>query len=426
MNFVMIAFVFGLGSKVLASQVGGQTNLMLPPSENNKPLGEGADSKKEVGSAFATFAFVTLPKPTGPYLVATKSIHVEDPSRKQSHGEEKRSWMIQAYFPTYQPTKISPFRVRGTFPYAPTLLQAGSLKGVFVEAYASPYQGTLKDQNGGYIQMPVMIIAPSLSYGRFDYTILAEELASCGCVVLVTEIPFVTSMSVFNDIHPILPSGFDLWNFSRNSHFKQDFTNKVMADYQKDINWIINNLDQLSQYLQFTVDRQRVVLMGHAEGVPASRNAGLYDDRIAAYIEYYPQTDLVLKTKLTEEPCAKPVLTMIAKDDEIGQERTSFFDFVHFDFHKPQAKIFEKTMLVNQEVWRAQAQKNAITDYGYLGVKVPVINENKPLNDFFNWLFNLNPLIENRYIGVSAKDPEVWVKSYRQKIVEWLAGLHIL
>lgn len=60
---------------------------------------------------------IVLPKPTGPFNVGTKPIHVQDVTRTMIHENNKRHWIIQAFYPA-KPPKFTRFRPRHTFGYA--------------------------------------------------------------------------------------------------------------------------------------------------------------------------------------------------------------------------------------------------------------------------------------------------------------------
>lgn len=400
-------FIKEISQEAFAASMPSSQKMAVTKDQKSSDQNEGLD----------TFQHVEIPKPTGIMTVGTKPIHVEDSSRFHPHSRAKRHWMIQAFFPTNPPKHASPFRVRGTYPYAPLLLQAGDVRGTFVEAYASPYSGVTDQFKGGF---PVIIFAPALSYGRFDYTYLAEEFASYGFIVLIMETPYVTSLVRYNDGSSVTPTLFDLWKFNHDPNFRETFTETVMKNYQQDLEWMLNNLNNMALFLKCTIDDQRIIVMAHAEGTAAARRMAFEDKRVAAYVEYYPINPNNSGAIAPSSPCAKPVLTIYAEGTPTLSMPSSFSSFLHFNFGKPQYDAMEVAQLLNQTVWKSGGQRNAFSDYGYLSYKIPAVNENQPFQDVLNWLFKQNPYLDNRDLRVKGDKPDLWVQTIRSYILEWL------
>lgn len=368
-------------------------------------------------SSINTMRYVVLPKPTGPFHVGTKMMHVEDPSRISNDSQEKRHWMIQVYFPTNPPQKTSILRQRGTYPYAPNHLKAGKVQDTFVESFASPYAGPLDNWPEGF---PVMILAPSLSFDRFAYTFLAEEFASYGMFVLVMDTPGVTSLVNFNDAKIQTPKLWYLWQFYHDATFHQHFIKTVGLNYQIDLQWIMNNLKLLAQFLNVTFDLTRIVLFGHAEGAAALKKIIVDDSKASALIEYYPTS---AHNSHMQPPatglCAKPVLTFYAIDSTQHQTPEQFTTF-RFAFNTIQDKSNQYIQFSNQEIIETQGQKDAITDFGYLSYAIPALRTQTTFSAFLNWFFKTMPNFDPSYLNVAHHDPQQWVEGIRFTIITWL------
>jgi hypothetical protein len=129
---------------------------------------------------------IIFPMPTGPYSVGTQALELMDNSRPMLRGKDKRRWMIQAFYPIQKHT--------GLYPYMPGTLKNGEVHGVPVLSWAKVQAVPITHQS-----LPVIIFIPGRGMIRQQYTILLEELASHGYVVLAMDQPYVANFVQFPD-----------------------------------------------------------------------------------------------------------------------------------------------------------------------------------------------------------------------------------
>src|SRR5262249_46559338 len=153
---------------------------------------------------------VILPKPTGFYAVGTKAIELKDLNRKMLRDFTQRRWMVQAFYPTdLQKDK--------TYPYMPGTLKEGLVGGTYVYAHSKTDADLSKTKAGCF---PIIIFIPGIGGGRQDYTILCEELASYGYVVLSIDQPYVSNFVCFLDKIKIVPTFKDIWKVKQNRDYR--------------------------------------------------------------------------------------------------------------------------------------------------------------------------------------------------------------
>jgi dienelactone hydrolase len=362
--------------------------------------------------------YVTLPKPTGHYTVGTKAIHAEDVNRTQIGASEIRHWMIQAFFPTDTPKNPSPFRKRGTYPYGPSMLQAGAVLDRYVEAYASPYTSVKRNWQAAF---PVIIIVPALGQCRHHYTILSEELASHGFMVLVMDFPYISSLVRFNDGSAAVPATKTLWKFKNDPVYRQELRTQALKELARDTEWLLTHLKPISQFLQCTFDPERIVVLGHADGSDAIHTLALKDKRISGVIAYHPEGAW---SAPSDTPTAKPLLLIQTQNSK--PKSANDRNFAELTFDAPQDLSQQTPAWFTATIWTAPGQKNALTDVAYLAYYIPQMKINTALTAFVNWLLRLNPYDDTSAIGYDAKNPEDWVAMYRSHILEWLQQNHFV
>ena len=141
---------------------------------------------------------VILPSPTGPYQVGTQAIEMKDSSRKMLRDSDGRRWMIQAFYPT-------PASTAQLYPYMPGTLENGMIKDVKVLVHSQPNASLLTQK-----PLPVIIFIPGFGGERQKYTLLCEELASHGYVVLSFDQPHVSNFMKFSNGDEIVVTLKDL------------------------------------------------------------------------------------------------------------------------------------------------------------------------------------------------------------------------
>lgn len=346
---------------------------------------------------FSTKVFaddLMLPKPTGPYSVGTKAIDVKDPSRTQLRDDTPRHWVIQAFYPSE--------KQEGTYPYRPETLENGGVEGVKILAHAQPKATLLK--KGPY---PVVIFVPGFGEAGQNYTILCEELASHGYVVLSLDQPYVSNFVRFPNGNTLVPTLKDLWKSSRDRDYRYKYYDEAMAAAIEDIKFILKALREIKEdgFVEY-LNNKEVFLMGHSFGGNVAHTLGFEDPRIKGVID--------IDSKITERkvfgrvgvppnPQGKPVL------------------FIRGMMQYQEEGIADQLAKIqNAELWLPNVEHSAFSDNAYLAKHIKNYGQAGWLSKTWNWLFKTGPHFDAVDTDLGGQDVDQWFKDYRSLIVNWL------
>lgn len=196
---------------------------------------------------------IITPKPRGKFDVGTKSFEMTDKSRTQHHENGPRRFMVQAYFPTEQKSDNS-------FEYMPETLDSGKVLGVTVHSHANPNAHISKKEN-----FPLIIFQHGWDQTRQSYSILCEELASQGFVILSIDQPYVASFVKFKDGTRICPRLTEqVWGLLKwFDYLEENYRNsRLMAI--GDILFLIQHLPAIE--IAKNINQNNITLMGHSFG----------------------------------------------------------------------------------------------------------------------------------------------------------------
>lgn len=338
-----------------------------------------------------------LLKPTGIYAVGTKTIEIKDPDRQMLRGSSQRRWVVQAFYPA----QSSPNDKNGaTYPYRPGTLQEGIVERVKVFSYAKPDAVPAKHQ-----RFPVIFFVPGMGGERQGYTILCEELASQGYVVLSLDQPYFSNFVKFPDSTTIVLTFKDAWKI-RDRDYKYAYYDEAMAAAMGDIKYMLDHLDEIDiKNLGGVLDKNIPILMGHSFGGNVSHTLGFEDSRIRAIVD--------IDSKITERkifgrigvppnPQEKPVLfirAMMQYQEDVGDQLTK---------------------ITNATIWSPSVQHSAFSDQAYLAAHIAGFGDHGFLYRFFNWFFKQGPHFDNVDTNLGGKDVDAWFMEYRHYIVTWL------
>jgi len=334
-----------------------------------------------------------LPKPTGPYSVGTQAIEIKDPSRTNLRDKNPRRWMIQAFYPTEAHKQ--------TYPYMPSTLDDGSVENTKILAHGKPNSPILKGH-----KFPVIFYKPGLGGERQKSTILLEELASHGYLVLSFDQPYQSNFVRFPDDEKIVLTLKDAWNIPRDREYRYAYYDLTMGEAIDDIKYVIDHLEGLNaQYFGHTMDKDFLILMGHSFGGNVAHTLGFQDGRINAIID--------IDSKITERaiyghvgvpqnPQAKPVLFirgMMQYQDDVGEQLNQ---------------------ITNATIWQPNVEHSAFSDKAFFVHKIPNFGQQGFFSDLMTWFFKRGPHWSAVDTNLGAYDVEEWFKEYRQYMIEWL------
>lgn len=336
---------------------------------------------------------VLLPKPTGLYDVGTKAIEFKDDTRTMLRDKNIRHWMVQAFYPSANH--------EGTYPYMPGTLKKGKVKGIEVLTYAKP--DAIISKKDTY---PVIFFIPGLGQERQDYTILCEELASHGYVVLSLDQPYVSNFVRFSDGSTIVLTLKDAWNIPRNRDYRYKYYDKAISAAIDDISFMLDHFDEInSNIFDRRLNPSKIILMGHSFGGNVANILGLKDDRIKIVVD--------IDSKITERkiygilgvpsnPQSKPILFMRG----MMQYQENLND--------------QLTKIVNADIWQPIVQHSAFADKAYLARAIPSIQKISIFEQIWSWFFKLGPPINAIDTDLSDQNVDQWFNEYRSRIVNWL------
>ncbi len=404
---------------IFTSVYSGYKFIFTPPKKQGQQKSSTQDPLKRTSGLIEKNQpkIIVLPKPKGPFNVGTKPIHVQDVTRSMIHENNKRHWVIQAFYPA-KPPKFTRFRPRHTFGYANQIYFASKIDDSFIESYAEPIGSILKDQSGGLVEYPVVVVVPDITKTRWDYTILCEQMASIGYIALIWDQPYIARVVNLKYNSPLRPHWLELWKASKDEQFKKSILIQGLKNQQSDLKWILNNLTATLHFMR-AKSNHNIILLGHGYGASIIKTVK-QDFNISGTIEYAPK-DISSYTQelgsFGRSQSKSPTLQLFTAVSEKAKKTP--FDFQYYSFDD---SIIQKNSNPSKldTIVSLKAYENTILDYAYLSDKIKIINS-KP-----NWWLSLNHMCGNWDIlhvqGLSHqyKDSDEFYSTLFQTIESWL------
>lgn len=338
-------------------------------------------------------AELQLLKPTGSYSIGTKAIEIQDPSRTLFRNQHSRRWMSQLFYPSK--------KHEGTYPYMPDTLKDGIVQGIKVVASAKPNAECLPSQ-----KFPLIIFIPGLGEERQKYTILCEELASQGYIVLTVDQPYVANFVIFPDNTKITLTLQDIWKMPRDRNYRYQYYDEAMAGCIKDVDYILNHLNEIdAEILENICNTNSIILMGHSFGGNVAHTLGFKDKRIKAIVDIdskITEREIFGRIGVPQNLIGKPVLFirgMMQYQEDVGDQLT---------------KIQSAT------IWKPFVQHSAFSDQAYFAAKIEGFGAQGFLSNLINWFFKCGPHWNNIDTNLGGQEIDFWFAQYRYYIVDWL------
>lgn len=263
--------------------------------------------------------FKDLPKPSGPYTVATRTTAWTDSSRDESFTPEidYRKIVVQVWYPTQEIMSGSPtYYVDDPVLRLPALAKQLRLPLFLIQHFDKVKTNSYLIQQGAETQnvFPVIIFSHGLSGMRFQNSALMEELASQGYVVFAADHSYGANITIF-------PDG-DVAEYSAGK--RRILTEELLGEVDlsqlsivvQDMSFIIDKLsaDPDNPFLlNLPMDVGHIGVVGHSLGGAAIINLAAIDDRVAAALAldtwYIPVPDSVIHKGLN-----KPIFHLGQKD----------------------------------------------------------------------------------------------------------------
>lgn len=238
--------------------------------------------------------------PTGPYAIGRTSYEWIDATRPEVHTEDEddvRALAVEVWYPAEWPDYVE------RAPIMPPELAAffedvNSLpRGMFLAIRANAvYDAPLASAQGTY---PVVIFDPGFSASVFQYSVMIEELASHGYVVIGMSHPYATALTVYPDGRAVAALGGD--------HLRSLWVPRDIYDGELEGAWLPDtrlavaqiaalNDDDPNGLFTGRLDTARYGMIGHSQGARTISEICYLDARCAGAINldgsYSAEVDL--------------------------------------------------------------------------------------------------------------------------------------
>lgn len=244
-----------------------------------------------------------LPRPTGPYLVGTRIVHLVDSSRvDRTFPSGHRELMVQVWYPTNSSAKpLAPYRrwkETTRLSSYDSFLKTHSHLDAPVAQRGSPF--------------PVLLFNAAWGGERTQNTYQTEYLASYGYIVIAIDHTHNSSIVAFPDGQVVradrIPS-IDDFSHATQAH-QMTVANRELDTQTKDDIFVLNtfsamNTDARSPWYH-ALDMQRVGAFGHSFGGATAVEACFRDPRIRAALNM----DGWMYGAISREVLNKPLFVM--------------------------------------------------------------------------------------------------------------------
>lgn len=306
-----------------------------------------------VGAAWA-LPLPVLPEPSGEYAVGTAVMQWTDSNRLETFTavpDDHRTIVVQLWYPAQDSSAdVERAHLFGrTKQEAQALIDATTIyfgiPGFMLQDNASAsthsvFNAAVAEQGGRF---PIVLVSPALSGGRTSNTVLAEELASRGYVVVSLDHTYDTAVT-FIDGQPI---------YTLNKVAGDDEEDRKNAQHNvelraADLSFVLTQLGRLDRGeiagpLVGRLDTERVGVAGHSRGGAAAMQAA-QDSRVTAVVNidgglgdgvppfHQPALALVSPISESENPTYVPTLDHILAHGTATNYRLTIPGMGHFSF----------------------------------------------------------------------------------------------
>lgn len=247
-----------------------------------------------------------LAGPTGPSPVGAVELHLVDPSRTDPWSGQPREVMVTVTYPA------ADVRGRSMMPWLPSGAER-ALKARFggaVDGYALPTTHSSVGAPARPGRRPVLIHSPGYNADRTFNTLVIEELASWGYVVVAVDHPYDSGEVEFPDGRVVVNRPDDASDRARTA---------AVAVRAADLRFVLDQLAVLERGgnpdaerrplprgLHRALDLRRIGAFGHSRGGAASASVMHLDERVRVGIDL----DGALYGPVVEHGLDRPFLLM--------------------------------------------------------------------------------------------------------------------
>jgi dienelactone hydrolase len=305
-----------------------------------------------------------LPQPNGCYPVGTETVVLRDPHRS-------RDLLVTMWYPAVEGTSaLAPYMDKKT---ADVLAEEWKLQPDFqrlVRTHAGLLAPIAESRS-----FPVVLLEHGSSVVPAIYTVLAEGLASSGFVVVATNHPPDSLISVFPDGHELKFTPYWPAEADRRTQGVAigKFADEVLV---ADVRFVLDQLQEMNSHDHFWhghLDLAKVGIVGHSMGGTTAALATKEESRILAGVNLDGSTYPGMNADIRPVPVHKPFLFLATEEhasgeagarEYIGSESNTYYVVVtgadHMSFTdaglvssrftrdlKPDDRAFERALLTS-------------------------------------------------------------------------------
>jgi len=253
-----------------------------------------------------------LPQPNGCNPVGTRTIVLRDLRRS-------RDLLVTMWYPAVEGTSaFAPYMDKKT---ANALAEEWNLQPDFqrhVRTHASPTAAVAEDG-----PFPVVLLEHGSSVVPSIYTVLAEGLASNGFIVVATNHPPDSLISVFPDGHELKFTPY--WPAEADRRTQGVAIGKFVDEVLVvDVRFVLDQLQEMNSHDHFwhgQLDLSKIGIVGHSMGGTTAAVAMLEEPRILAGVNLDGSTYPGMNGDVRPIPVHKPFLFLATEEHASGESR---------------------------------------------------------------------------------------------------------
>lgn len=253
-----------------------------------------------------------LPQPNGCYPVGTETVVLTDPHRS-------RDLLVTMWYPAVEGTSaLSPYMDKKT---ADALAEEWKLQPDFQRLVRTHARLLAPIAEGS--PFPVVLLEHGSSVVPAIYTVLAEGLASSGFIVVATNHPPDSLISVFPDGHELKFTPYWPADADRRTQGVAigKFADEVLV---ADVRFVLDQLQEMNSHDHFWrahLDLVKVGIVGHSMGGTTAALATKEESRILAGINLDGSTYPGMNADIRPVPVHKPFLFLATEEHASGEDR---------------------------------------------------------------------------------------------------------
>jgi pimeloyl-ACP methyl ester carboxylesterase len=306
-----------------------------------------------------------------------------------------RRWMVQAFYPTLPHSETSS--------YMPGMIKNGIVEGTAVKTHSKLNSPQLTGQ-----MFPAIIFVPGIGSSHLEYTILFENLASHGYIVLSIGEPYISNFVNFPDGSAIVYRLLDAWKHMMRSDrdYRYQYFDDAMDSAISDITYMLDHLNDISQtYFQDTVNLGKITLMGHSFGGNVAHTLGFNDARIKTIVD--------IDSKITERK-----IHGILGLPENKNSKPIFLIRGMMQYQEDLGDHLEKVS--NAKIWKPYVQHGAFSDSAFFVRAIQDYGKKGLIYRIINYLFKWGPEFDAVDTNLGGQSYAEWNYTYHHKIIDWL------